>query len=110
MLDIDGPFGWRTIEAAKLDAVRERLSHFESMTWHEILTAGKKQNHAIKVEQLSDAARKRLEEIDRDDIEGLVSLRIAGKERVWGIRDRDVLRLLWWDPEHRVYPSKQKGT
>ena len=40
----------------------------------------------------------------------LVSLRLSGKQRIYGIQDRGVLLLLWWDPDHKIYPVKKKGT
>jgi hypothetical protein len=101
------PYGWHTIGAAELLAIRERLSHFESMTWNEILVRGKKFNHTVSIADISAAARKRLSESmqGRIDIDELVSLRLSARERVWGIRDQAVLSLLWWDPAHAVCPS-----
>ena len=55
-------------------------------------------NHEVEVGRLCTDARKRLVALHLDDIDKLVSLRLSGKERVWGIRDADVLQLLWWDP------------
>ncbi len=73
------------------------------MTWAELL--GGKQNHNVSVSDLCKAARQRLEEIGQDDIDELLSLRLSGKERVWGILSEGVCTLLWWDPEHQVCPS-----
>lgn len=80
------------------------LCNFETMTWHEIKAAsgGKgvgrgTKSHPIPIEQLSKEAQKRLEELQQDDIEELFSLRIAGKIRVFGIRDRNILKIIWFD-------------
>ena len=45
-----------------------------------------------------------------DDNETLISLRLKGRQRVWGIRILSVLNLLWWDPEHEVFHSEKKHT
>jgi len=43
-----------------------------------------------------------------DAVEDLFSLRLTGKKRLWGIRDRHVFKVFWWDPEHGVCPSELK--
>lgn len=109
-MDNDGPFGWGRITRERLIDVQARLSHFESMTWHEILIVGKKFNHTVTVEQMSKAAQDRLVEIKMDDVDELVSLRVNARERVWGIRTGGLCSVLWWDPAHAVCPSKKKRT
>ena len=109
-MEMASPFGWREIEPEKLIEVRAKLRDFESMTWYEILVASKSRNHTVTIESLCKEARDRLEEIGQGDLEELVSLRLSGPERVWGIRTGNVLHVLWWDPEHAVYPSLKKHT
>jgi len=79
------------------------------MTWAEI-SKDKKKYHPIRVDKLATEARKRLEELRQDDVDVLWSLRVQGKPRIWGIREGRVLKLLWWDPNHEVCPSKLKHT
>lgn len=98
------PFGWHRLDQATLERVRERLSWFESMTWSEILVRAKKQNHSIRVTGLSPAAQKRLDLLGLL-LEEVVSLRLSGRERVFGYLENGVLVLLWWDPLHEVCPS-----
>jgi len=106
------PFGWHTLNAASLGYVRSGLVNFESMTWNEILVQGRKQNHLIAIGELSKAARDRLNVLFNGniDVDELLSLRLTGKERVWGILDNGVLGLLWWDPQHQVCPSALRNT
>lgn len=84
-----------------MDSVRARLASFESMTFGEI--EGKK-NHEIPVERLSPEAQARLQELQLDEYDVVLSLRVAKRERVWGIKTPTGVLLLWWDPEHTVYP------
>ena len=101
------PFGWHKIEKDKLIEIRTKLAYFESQTWNEILVIGKKRNHTVSVTGICKEAQDRLVEIGLDDIEEIVSLRLSGPERIWGIRNLSVLTLLWWDPNHQIWPSNK---
>ena len=70
----------------------------------------KKFHHLVKVENLSAEAQGYLDRVGLDDVDELVSLRLSGRERVWGILDENILNLLWWVPEHQVCPSLKKHT
>ena len=107
-MDLEGPFGWGNLTESKLRDIRSKLAGFESNTWHEILVRDSHRSHTVLVERLSPKAKKRLREIDMDDIDALVSLRLSGPERVWGIRTAGIFDLLWWDPQHLVCPSKRR--
>lgn len=107
LLELVDPFGWHEIGKVKLEEVRSKLANFESMTWDTILGSN---NHAVSLEALCTEARERLKAIRQDDIEELISLRFSGKERIWGIREGSVLKVLWWDPQHLVCPSTKRHT
>jgi hypothetical protein len=104
-MELVDPFGWHTVDAETLLSIRQKLAHFETMTWSEILVTGKKRNHSIAVEDLCLQAQHRLEEVGLA-LDDVVSLRLSGPERVFGYLDNGVLVLLWWDPLHQVCPSK----
>lgn len=110
VLQVHGPFGWGDIGEKKLREIREKLASLETMTWREILIKGKKQHHMIRVAVLPKENQKRLRETGQHDIDRLVSLRMSGRERIYGILNKASLRLLWWDPDHQVYPSRKKHT
>lgn len=107
LIDFDGPWCPKGMDQHLLLDVIKKLSAFESMTWSEI--EGSK-HHSVEVWQIGKQAQNRLIEIDQDDVAELFSLRLSGKERVWGIRDGHIFRLLWWDPDHTVYPVHKKHT
>ena len=119
ILDSDGPWGWGHVRRQVWwEEIWPKLRDFESMTWNEILQASGgrasgNNSHPVEVEGLTKKARNRLAEIKQDDVPQLFSLRLSGRSRVYGIRDRRVLKLLWYDPDHgdnsrAVYPVKQK--
>lgn len=109
-IEMLGPYGWRNIDPETLIYIHGKLANFESMTWNDILIKNKKNNHSIEIENLSPTAKARLAEIQLEDIDELVSLRLSGKQRIWGILDQGVLILLWWDSNHQVCPSNLKHT
>lgn len=111
-IELAGPFGWQTLDANQLEKIRERLHGFESMRWREILVDARKQNHLIPLGELSKEAVARLDErfAGRLDVDELLSLRVQARERIWGILDRGVCELLWWDPYHQVCPSLLRNT
>lgn len=107
-LDVNGPWGWYNIEKDYFfSKILKSIISFESMKWKDIL---KRNNHEVSISQIDKNAQKRLRELNLDDIEKLVSLRIMGSVRIWGIRVHNCLKVLWWDPKHKVYPSKLKHT
>ncbi len=108
-IDWDGPWGWHKLEAKKWQEILTKLGHFETRTWADIKTDGN--NHAVEIKNSPNPeVLKRLAEIHQDDIDELFSLRLSGKERLWGILDNHILKILWWDTNHEVWPSKKKHT
>ncbi len=103
-------FGWYALDAATALRIQDRLASLETMRWSEILVQSKKQHHAISLDQIIPAAQESLVSRKVDDVDELISLRVTGKERIWGIMRDGVLELLWWDPEHQICPSEKKHT
>jgi len=109
IIDRFGSWGWNDIKNTILwDGVLKKLRHFETMTWAAIKES--RRNHSIPVSELCHDAQKRLCKLKQDDIEELFSVGLSGKQRIFGIRDRRVLKILWWDPNHTVCPSMKKYT
>lgn len=109
LLDEAGPFG-HGVSAVDAREILNFLPLMERLTWDEVLknrrTGG---HHHVAVDRISPTARRRLEQRGiRTD--ALVSLRVSGAKRIWGIRQGAVLHLLWWDPRHEVYPAKRRHT
>jgi hypothetical protein len=101
LLETVDPFGWHVVEEVEAHRVRMRLANFESMQWKEIVG---KECHFIAVSKICPEAQQRLKDLRQDDIDAVMSLRVTGAERVWGIMEHNIMKVLWWDPQHRVYP------
>lgn len=110
LLQMVDPFGWHKLDVASAERVRARLANFETMTWNEILVQGNKRFHRIATKNICKEAYEKLVELKQEDTDELVSLGLTQVERAWGIKEGSVLKVLWWDPEHMVYPTKPKNT
>lgn len=120
--DYGGLWGDAALNKCDLqDLVRGWGHHFETQKWGDLLGAsgGKKSgnnHHPIKVEHLSKPAKKRLEDISKDDlVESIFSFRVSSTVRLYGVRDGRVFNVLWYDPWHgdpkkAVCPSKKRNT
>jgi hypothetical protein len=105
-LDIDGRWGWRRLDEAALQRLHEKLQGFETMTADELF-GPRRGNKQIPVEDLPREAFRRLEQLQLDDMDGLCELRIKGDSRIWGFRRGNVINVLWWDPDHTVFPGNR---
>lgn len=108
LMDHDGPWGWHQLSADEtIKLIRNELAKRETLSWHNIKASG---SHHVAKDKLIKEAQERLEELKLDDLDELFSLRITAKCRIWGIKDRYVLKILWYDPQHQVCPSQLKNT
>lgn len=109
-IKVKEPCGWYKLDKKGLHDLFEKLKSFESMRWSEILIKGKKHNHSIERNKLSKEAQKHLQELGFEDVENVVSLRLSGMERIFGILELGIMKLLWWDPKHEICQSIKKHT
>lgn len=108
VMDFDGPFGWNNCDAVeKFLEIFRRKKEFEGMSFNDL---SKTESHAIPSWKLSKPARDRLEELNLDDWDEVFSLRITARNRIFCLKDGTTMRVLWWDPEHQVYPVGKKNT
>ncbi|MDQ2731149.1 MAG: hypothetical protein M3Y56_05780 [Armatimonadota bacterium] len=106
-IDVGGPWCFGVMSGETLRTVLQRLKGFESLTWSELRSQG---SHDVELFNLIKEAQERLIELKQEEIDALYSLRVSNKERIWAIKQGHILRLLWWDPEHQIYPYQLKHT
>ena len=94
------------LTGAKLHEVMAKLAEFETMSIGDLHSAGS--SHDVAVRLLTREAKRRLEEIERDDLDELYSFRIQARERVWCVKHENIMLVLWWDPNHEVYAVRQR--
>lgn len=108
-IDWEGQWGWSQATTEDLiKTIIPKLHHYESMTWADV--EGPSGSHSVGCELICADARSRLNRIGKSELETLFSVRITGERRIWGVKDVAILRILWWDPGHSVYPVAKKNT
>src|ERR1700722_4676718 len=98
-MDIGGRWGWHNSNILTMDIKEflEKIFEHQKLSWYELRNNG---SHEVDLNQIIPAARKRLEDIEQDEIAQLYSLRLTGKKRMWGIKENNIFWILWWDPNH----------
>ena len=81
------------------DEIIPFLESLESMTWAGILKYSGNNHHMIDISKLNPVARKAMDE-NRIEAESIMSLRLQGRHRLYGIMDDNVFCILWFDVEH----------
>ena len=108
-LDPAGPFG-QIVDPKDVTEILDFLPKIEKLTWDEVLQHRRKGgHHQTEVRLICKEAQRRLKERGIY-AKSLISLRLTGEKRLWGIREGAVFHVLWWDPDHRVYPTKKRHT
>ena len=108
-LDREGDWGWDNVTLDDLWLqIIPKLKAYENMNWADIITDRK--SHNISTDELIPKARRRLKDIGLGGLDELFSLRLTGLRRIWGILDKGVLKIVWYDPRHEVRPAPLKHT
>ena len=109
-LDHGGPWSWFALEGQAQRDVIGKLAEMEKRTWGE--AAGSGSAGACKSVDIPSIptreAHDRLLELDLDEYDHIWEIRLTGRQRIWGIRVQNVFRIVWWDPEHEVWPSSRR--
>jgi len=88
-----------------------KLTEWQKLTWAEIdgfTTGGKdrhKMHHSMEVDILADEAIYRLIEIEKHG-DTIFRFRLGSKRRLWGFRILSEFELVWYDPNHEIYPTE----
>jgi hypothetical protein len=94
------------------DEIHPKLLDFQKLTWAEIFAqrTGRKKRHKLHHEmdvcKLIPEACNRWSEIGLDEHETAFRFRLSGKRRLWGYKILAKFHLIWWDPEHKIYPME----
>ncbi len=80
-------------------------------TWNEIMQAThdeKGKHHFLNGSSLSKEAKERIRALHlEDDVDLIYSLAISNKERLIGLRKKEVFHVIWYDANHEFCPSKR---
>ncbi|MBI3508814.1 MAG: hypothetical protein HY069_04205 [Chlamydiia bacterium] len=106
-MDAKGPWGWDYFNPIEMRELLQKIFDSQKLSWQDLRNQG---SHLIDRKDLCSEAQKRLIQLQKDDLDQLFSLRLTGKKRIWGIKEGNILWMLWWDPNHEVCPSIKKHT
>lgn len=100
--------------------LHKSLQSLELLTWTEIIEGDKAGSHPINLadlEQVNREAGKRLRDkysvkLRNEQTSVICSIRLGSKKRVYGFIDKEtgVFSFLWWDPNHRIWPTEKRNT
>ncbi|OYV04560.1 MAG: hypothetical protein CFE26_16225 [Verrucomicrobiales bacterium VVV1] len=107
-IDWDGPWCLSKCAALEIREIHSWLANLEGMPWTQILANG---SHVVGTDGIIADAKKRIIALGKAEWQDhLCSLRKTGKQRLWGFLRAGIFHVLWWDPEHEIYPSQKKHT
>lgn len=102
---------WPWPEGDALGEMIHFLCGISTTTWHELrnqMWGGKdrhRKHHGMAFDVVCEQAQQRLAKSKLDEVfDEFFRFRLDGKTRLWGFERSGVFYLLWWDPDHSVYP------
>ncbi len=105
-----GEWGWPLLTAAEAVVLVHFMCDMCALTWDEVraqTASGHKRHHYHPVASVCADAQKRIEDLELDDMPvKMFRFRLTGEQRLWGWEENGVFHALWWDPNHRVYPTE----
>ena len=111
LFDHDGPWSFAAgLTPDVLVDLLRKLANFERMTIGELFHTGEEPGKHYDVDDMPTHVKNRLTDIERDDETRLSRLRLDGTCRLYGVLREHIFHVLWWDPEHEVYPSPKRHT
>ena len=114
--DKNGAFAFnidRIESGGHLREIMDKMIAYESMTWADIKMqthdGGKSKHHMLDTSGMSDEALDRIKAMNLlEDDDSIFSFALRNKLRIIGVRENKLFHVIWYDPEHRFYPSKKK--
>ena len=114
--DVEGSWSWgprSCLDDAWVETLHPFLREYAKKTWFQIeseRTKGRRgtrvpKHFAYSVTSICQEAQDRLVELEKDDVDSVFRFRLSGRRRFYGLLREHVFMVLWWDPEHNVYPT-----
>lgn len=86
-----------------------KLEEWEKLKWSEVCSftsgSGHYLHHSQDLESIVKEARERWQELEIDADEAF-RFRLGSTRRLWGYRIGAHFQVLWWDPDHNIYPTE----
>lgn len=102
---------WRFADLDDFKVVEAQLRMFETQTINELFHNGKEPGKKYEVARLPcKEALERLEALGLSDQDEICRLRLSGTKRLYGFLVGTVFHIVFWDPEHEIWPTEKKHT
>jgi hypothetical protein len=111
LIDDDGEWTLSSISNADHAQLLKTMAHVETMTAGEFFKPGQRlckvytDMSACPNSDATDRLESKFQGLDH-----MVRLEIDGLKRLYGVRTGHEFHIIWWDPEHKVWPSKLRNT
>jgi hypothetical protein len=110
-VDNGGPWGFSSVDGSALAEILGHLKKFESMTLNEVFHNGGYPGKDYDVDAIPNTrVLACLEALGLADQTKIWVLRCGGKPRLYGFLLSNVFHVVFWDPEHEIWPSQLKHT
>lgn len=98
------PYGWHDLDAEGILRIKGRLASLERSTWRDIFVRDARHNHQIGVSDLKCPIAKLWMQKNLPDQPALWTIRVGAKGRIWGILSEKAYQIIFWDPDHLIWP------
>ncbi len=90
--------------------IEPKLQSYGCLNWVEIGQQKDHKNrpahHDMPIKRLTKEAQEQLNNTDRDGFHTMYRFALDRHKRLWGFREIPRFSIVWYDPEHKVYPTK----
>jgi len=118
-LDLSDSFSFtanKLKDDGNFETVFTKMLEYSQMTWAEINMqthdGAKSKHHYLSDE--SKFSKEAIESIERlklsEQSDSIYSFALTNTLRIIGIKNNQYFHVVWYDPEHKFYPSKKKHT
>ena len=111
--DTDGEFAFdldKISSDGNMRKIFDKMISYSTMTWGQIKQQthddGRSKHHFLDLKGMSDSAKKRIGE----DTDAIFSFALTNTLRIIGIRENRYFHVVWYDKNHKFYPSSKKHT
>lgn len=110
--------GWSAIDDADLHRIVECIAALDDRSMTQVLAGSSTSQRYFAVYDqatvdrgFSADAKRQLADRERDDATEIARIRVGGTKRLYAVKTpRGVFELLWWDPNHQIYPTEPRNT
>jgi hypothetical protein len=90
------------------EVIFPHMTDYKTKSWSEIegeMSGRSRRNKAYATKAICPGAKRRLTDIELEDLDEIFRFRIGNLPRLYGFRVAEVFFILWWDPIHKICPS-----